>query len=484
MAWELANEPRCEIPGGRDLLLDWIGEMSAFVKSLDRNHLLAVGDEGFLRHAGARDHLYDGSHGVDGEAILNFGDIDFGTYHWYPKDMGRPPSFAETWIRDHVQSGERANKPMLLAEYGLRLDDVETPAERKQWYSRWAESVDVAGGAGHLVWMLGSAAPEVAGFHDPFTIYRPAAAPRLQTAARRPVLRDSEAAVRIVLRDVEGEPVPFGAADLTFLRNGRGVDFRFHPGSGDCVVSAGTREPWSVRFFPRRYLPRISGFFNLQPGDTVTLELTAVRNPGAWSAEFRKWRDLGEPFALLTQSLALGEAAWDALAGDDVLPKAALLNIYHVLRATPDPLRPEESWFHRVQRVLQLGTERILAEVDSGALESVTAVLANPARFGYRHAESPELHRKFLPREYQGEAQIVSIKKNLDEAGLQVTVSRIPSRGILIMDADLDEHGKLLEHVFDGIEHFVTRNGTHPYEIHEALIAHTAIPIDLGYTLV
>ena len=29
MAWELANEPRCEIPGGRDLLLDWIGEMSA-----------------------------------------------------------------------------------------------------------------------------------------------------------------------------------------------------------------------------------------------------------------------------------------------------------------------------------------------------------------------------------------------------------------------------------------------------------------------
>jgi mannan endo-1,4-beta-mannosidase len=175
MAWELANEPRCEIPGGRDLLLDWIGEMSAFVKSLDRNHLLAVGDEGFLRHKGARDHLYDGSHGVDGEAILNFGDIDFGTYHWYPKHMGRPPSFGETWIRDHVQSGERAHKPMLLAEYGLRLDDVETPAEREQWYARWAESVDAAGGAGRLLWMLGSAAPEVAGFHDQFTIYRPAA---------------------------------------------------------------------------------------------------------------------------------------------------------------------------------------------------------------------------------------------------------------------------------------------------------------------
>jgi mannan endo-1,4-beta-mannosidase len=157
MAWELANEPRCEIPGGRDLLLDWIGEMSAFVKSLDRNHLLAVGDEG-----------YHDSHGVDGEAILDFGDIDFGTYHWYPAHMGHPPSFGETWIRDHIRAGERANKPMLLAEYGL-----ETPAERKHWYSRWAESVAAAGGAGHLLWMLGSAAPEVAGFHDRFTIYRP-----------------------------------------------------------------------------------------------------------------------------------------------------------------------------------------------------------------------------------------------------------------------------------------------------------------------
>ena len=170
MAWELANEPRCEIPGGRELLLDWIGEMSAFVKSVDRNHLLAVGDEGFLRHAQTRDHLYDGSHGVDGEAILNFGEIDFGTYHWYPKDMGHPPSFAETWIRDHVQSGARANKPMLLAEYGLRLGEVKSAAERNQWYARWAESVDAAGGAGHLLWMLGSGAPEVAAFQDPFTL--------------------------------------------------------------------------------------------------------------------------------------------------------------------------------------------------------------------------------------------------------------------------------------------------------------------------
>ena len=62
---------------------------------------------------------------------------------------------------------------------------------------------------------------------------------------------------------------------------------------------------------------------------------------------------------------------------------------------------------------------------------------------------------------------------------MQITLPLNPKLK-LIMDADLDEHGKLIDHVFDGIEHTVTRQGTHPYEIHEALIAHATIPIDLG----
>jgi mannan endo-1,4-beta-mannosidase len=154
MAWELANEPRCYLTGGRELLLDWAGEMSAHVKSLDRNHLLAVGDEGF-----------------DG-ALLNFGGIDYGTCHLYPKNMGHGPEFGATWIGDHVAACARANKPMMLAEYGLTLDEVgNAPAVRRAWYSKWIEAVRDAGGAGHLVWMLGCRNPDVADFQDGYTVY-------------------------------------------------------------------------------------------------------------------------------------------------------------------------------------------------------------------------------------------------------------------------------------------------------------------------
>ncbi|HEY6290750.1 MAG TPA: cellulase family glycosylhydrolase [Terriglobia bacterium] len=170
MAWELANEPRCEVAGGRELFLDWVGEMSRYVKTLDSNHLLAVGDEGLLLHPETNDPLYDGSHGVDGEAILNFGEIDFGTYHFYPSSMAHSNDFAATWIADHVASGARANKPMLLEEYGLGLGAALDASGRNQWYARWLGSVFQAGGAGDLLWMIGGSAPDVAGFRDEYTV--------------------------------------------------------------------------------------------------------------------------------------------------------------------------------------------------------------------------------------------------------------------------------------------------------------------------
>src|SRR5665647_2451835 len=56
MAWELANEPRCggsglfpRDPGcNSDMLTAWVDEMSTYIKSIDDNHLVGTGDEGFL----------------------------------------------------------------------------------------------------------------------------------------------------------------------------------------------------------------------------------------------------------------------------------------------------------------------------------------------------------------------------------------------------------------------------------------------------
>jgi mannan endo-1,4-beta-mannosidase len=153
LAWELANEPRCE-KEGVDTLLEWVGEMSAFIRSLDSNHLIAVGDEGYFRHRFAFGNpLFNGSFGVSCEELLGIGDIDFGTVHLYPESMGKgqdPVEFGMMWIREHIEAAQRANKPMLIEEYGLKA-----PEQRNAVFDRWLKSIEELNGMGDMLWMLG-----------------------------------------------------------------------------------------------------------------------------------------------------------------------------------------------------------------------------------------------------------------------------------------------------------------------------------------
>jgi mannan endo-1,4-beta-mannosidase len=105
LAWELANEPECP-DGGDSLLLDWISTMSRVVKQSDRNHLLAVGDEGF----------FDGDKGADFKTFLAVPEIDFGTFHLYPQDWkkGDPLLFGVRWIEDRIAAARGLGKPAIL----------------------------------------------------------------------------------------------------------------------------------------------------------------------------------------------------------------------------------------------------------------------------------------------------------------------------------------------------------------------------------
>jgi mannan endo-1,4-beta-mannosidase len=174
LAWELANEPRSMGVGGRELLLDWIGEMSAFVKERDTNHLLGAGDEGFFNRR-ARSHLYNGTYGVDFEAILRLPVIDFGTFHMYLEHWGESlgSGFPQRWIRDHTEAAARAGKPVILEEFGLSFDEHPTMTEelRRAIYRDWADQVRTDGGAGALGWMLGNDSAETVGFRDKYTMY-------------------------------------------------------------------------------------------------------------------------------------------------------------------------------------------------------------------------------------------------------------------------------------------------------------------------
>jgi mannan endo-1,4-beta-mannosidase len=169
------------------LLLDWIRDMSRFIKDQDENHLVAVGDEGFLRHNHPQNHLYTGEYGVDFEATLGIPDIDFGCYHFYPavEQMNVPLDFGRTWISDHIAAGRRADKPVILEEYGIKLGDheVTSSSERDEWYAKWRQTVYESGGAGDLLWMIGSHEASVAGNRDDYTICSAEEIPSLTTHA-------------------------------------------------------------------------------------------------------------------------------------------------------------------------------------------------------------------------------------------------------------------------------------------------------------
>ncbi len=130
MAWELANEPR---PGERDEdnatvfrnFLVWVESTSAYIHSLDDQHLVTTGSEGF------QGCLYTDDNVRRVHAVKT---IDYVCFHLWPKnwrwfDVNR---FAETieptleksrdYIQRHFAIGDMLDKPVVCEEFGLDRD--------------------------------------------------------------------------------------------------------------------------------------------------------------------------------------------------------------------------------------------------------------------------------------------------------------------------------------------------------------------------
>ncbi len=191
--WELANEPRCKGGGAFDreqgwdksTLTTWAHEMSGYIKSLDENHLVSVGDEGFLDGSLSNRHTehwaYHANDGVDHAALTALPNIDFGTFHLYPDDWQTPPGFARQWIVDHLEVAQRLGKPTVLEEYGVKVERSEGKLgevvrglpQRLAAYRGWNELLLRSGGAS-LSWMLAGNDSGQARYpdYDGFAFYR------------------------------------------------------------------------------------------------------------------------------------------------------------------------------------------------------------------------------------------------------------------------------------------------------------------------
>ncbi|WP_410496129.1 X2-like carbohydrate binding domain-containing protein [Cellulosilyticum sp. ST5] len=180
-AWELANEPRATSDSGckKNILLNWANEMSTYVKSIDSNHMVAVGDEGFYNFGyqefpqGEYKYVYYGSEGADFNSLVRLPNIDFGTVHIYCDQWGLTSEQAKFWFKQHGEDAKAANKPVILEEFGWK--DRNT---RSQIYSDWFKVVEGATYpgityAGTNYWMLASIMDDGSLYpdYDGYTVY-------------------------------------------------------------------------------------------------------------------------------------------------------------------------------------------------------------------------------------------------------------------------------------------------------------------------
>jgi len=161
MIWELANEPRCQGSGSpsglpssnscsSQTIVSWISDVAAYVKSVDSNHLVSVGDEGFFcNDASVPSSLNICGTGVDSVAFSQVQNVDVIGFHLYPDSWIQTIAWAEQYIGQHLTSAQAAGKPVYMGEFGLLEGNI-----RNSVYQDFTNLVLQGGGSGGLFWDL------------------------------------------------------------------------------------------------------------------------------------------------------------------------------------------------------------------------------------------------------------------------------------------------------------------------------------------
>jgi mannan endo-1,4-beta-mannosidase len=109
--------------------------MSAYVKSLDPNHLVSSGNANILVKL----------------ADLTIPTLDFGTWHGYPLYYKLTVQQFNDMITEFCQLAARAKKPVLLEEFGYARSNRDSAEAYAMWLDTLARNPSCAG---WMVWLL------------------------------------------------------------------------------------------------------------------------------------------------------------------------------------------------------------------------------------------------------------------------------------------------------------------------------------------
>lgn len=141
MAWNLANEARCQGCDSR-VMQSWIERVCASFKARDPNHLVGIGYEGFYgpnsgkvdRNPGKGGSTWASREGQDFIANNRASCVDYVGVHVWPDDWNfEGVDFQKTFIREHVEDARRdiPGKPFVLEEFG-KIVDKNDPEENRR----------------------------------------------------------------------------------------------------------------------------------------------------------------------------------------------------------------------------------------------------------------------------------------------------------------------------------------------------------------
>uniref|UniRef100_A0ACD5ZJL4 Uncharacterized protein n=1 Tax=Avena sativa TaxID=4498 RepID=A0ACD5ZJL4_AVESA len=125
-AWELMNEPRVPSDLSGKTMQAWVKMMSAYVKSIDHNHMVEIGLEGFYGESVPARKQFNPGYMVGTDFISNnrIPTVDFATIHSYPNEWMPGASnaaqvvFMKKWMASHIKDAAMVlRKPLLVSEF-------------------------------------------------------------------------------------------------------------------------------------------------------------------------------------------------------------------------------------------------------------------------------------------------------------------------------------------------------------------------------
>jgi mannan endo-1,4-beta-mannosidase len=144
--WELMNEAQV-ITGRWAERRAWFAEMSAYLKSLDPNHMVAPGAWGYRSSSERREWLVD-------HALPT---IDYCDVHNYPRDdhdsFVTSPAALKEFIDNRAAAAFSIKKPLVMGEFGMGVEG-HNGASQVEWYKAFFDGNARSGAAGAMFWIL------------------------------------------------------------------------------------------------------------------------------------------------------------------------------------------------------------------------------------------------------------------------------------------------------------------------------------------